>query len=211
MSNADEQIADTLARYGEPFAGTIWRVQGTAVIAHKALEHIAARAKIPFDIPTVLRAERDEAVILAVGRIEDRTEWSIGEALLNVNYRVPDRQPAYVYATAEERAKDRVILKLIGLHGLVYSEEEADEFKKGRPSTGEGTASEGMSPQARVLAELKRKLDEARTAEAVTDLMTSAETHRSLADLPQELKDQVRDHAKARMVALGWTPKRKAA
>ena len=30
---------------------------------------------------------------------------------------------------AEKRAKDRVILKLIGLHGEVYSEEEAEEFK----------------------------------------------------------------------------------
>ena len=31
---------------------------------------------------------------------------------------------------AEKRAKDRVILKLIGIAGDVYSEEEADEFKK---------------------------------------------------------------------------------
>jgi hypothetical protein len=30
---------------------------------------------------------------------------------------------------AEKRAKDRVVLKLIGLHGLVYSEEESDDFK----------------------------------------------------------------------------------
>ena len=34
---------------------------------------------------------------------------------------------------AEKRAKDRVILKLVGLHGHVYSEEEADDFKKARP------------------------------------------------------------------------------
>ena len=31
---------------------------------------------------------------------------------------------------AEKRAKDRVILKLVGLHGDVYSEEEADEFQE---------------------------------------------------------------------------------
>ena len=34
---------------------------------------------------------------------------------------------------AEKRAKDRVILKLVGLHGYAYSEEEADDFKKARP------------------------------------------------------------------------------
>ena len=37
---------------------------------------------------------------------------------------------------AEKRAKDRVILKLIGLSGDVYSEEEADDFKQSRPNMG---------------------------------------------------------------------------
>ena len=65
----------------------------------------------------------------------ERAEWSIGEALVGVNYRVSGKQAAYVYAMAEKRAKDRVILKLIELHGLVYSEEEADEFKTSRPAS----------------------------------------------------------------------------
>jgi hypothetical protein len=38
---------------------------------------------------------------------------------------------------AEKRAKDRVILKLVGLHGDVYSEEEADEFKNEKPKSSE--------------------------------------------------------------------------
>jgi len=71
-----------------------------------------------------LRAERDEAVIQVTGRMGDRVEWSIGEALIGVNYRVSGKQAAYVYAMAEKRAKDRVILKLTGIHGLVYSEDE---------------------------------------------------------------------------------------
>src|SRR3954469_9473986 len=41
-----------------------------------------------------------------------------------------------------KRAKDRVILKLVGLHGLLYSEEEADEFKS---STASVAASEAAS------------------------------------------------------------------
>ena len=101
MSTADKQIADILAKYGEPIAGNIWRVQGQAVIYHKALERIAAQARIAFDPPTIVRAERDEAVILLTGRMGDRAEWSIGEALINVNYRVSGRQAAYVYAMAE--------------------------------------------------------------------------------------------------------------
>ncbi len=46
MRTADKQIADILVRYGEPFGGNVWRVQGTAVISHKALERIAAKAGI---------------------------------------------------------------------------------------------------------------------------------------------------------------------
>ena len=208
--NANQQIADTLAKYGEPFAGTVRQVEGTAVISHKALERIAARAGITFDPPRVLRAERDEAVLLALGRMGEHSEWSIGEALLNVNYRVPDRQPAYVYAKAEERAKDRIILKLIGLHGLLYSEEEADQFGESWPSPNENTPAKEAGANEQVAPELKRQLDGAETVEAVTALMTAPETQRSLADLAPELKEQVRDYAKARMVALGWTPKKAA-
>jgi len=243
MSTADKQIADILSTYGEPIAGNIWRVQGQAVIYHKALERIAAQAKITFDPPTVLRAERDEAVLLVTGRIRaseagqmsERAEWSIGEALVNVNYRVSGRQEAYVYAMAEKRAKDRVILKLIGLHGLLYSEEEADEFKTGRPAPVEGAAEPAAPEPARAVesartpapakaqapaesvqtehnagVEIRAKIDKAKSINAVTDLMLLPETQKTLNDLPPSVRDEVRDYAKARLVALGW-PSKKAA
>ena len=237
MSTADKQIADILAKYGEPIAGNIWRVQGQAVIYHKALERIAAQARIAFDPPTIVRAERDEAVILVTGRVGDRAEWSIGEALINVNYRVSGRQAAYVYAMAEKRAKDRVILKLIGLHGLLYSEEEADEFRNGRPASVEslddpapspavvesGKSAEAPKPETKAAApkaeakaphvvedEIKRKIDKAKSINAVTDLMLQPETQASLNDLPAGVRDEIRDYAKARLVALGW-PSKKAA
>jgi hypothetical protein len=140
MREGDEQIADILARYGEAFSSSVWRVQGQAVIYHKALERIAARAGIRFDKPVIIRAEREEAVLLVTGLLGDQMEWSIGEALINVNYRVSGKQAAYVYAMAEKRAKDRVILKLIGLHGLLYSEEEADEFRDSQPAPAESAA-----------------------------------------------------------------------
>ena len=223
MSNADKQIADILAKYGEPVAGNIWRVQGQAVIYHKALERIAAGAKIRFDQPSVLRSERDEAVILVTGHMPatdggERTEWSIGEALINVNYRVSGKQAAYVYAMAEKRAKDRVILKLIKLHGLVYSEEEADEFRDACPGApwpadveaGPPPQEEGLQAASAVEADLKRKIDRARSINAVTDLMLHADTQKALSALSPTARDEVRDHAKARLVKLGW-PSKKAA
>jgi hypothetical protein len=223
MNATDHKIADVLARFGEPMAGNVWRVQGTPVIYHKVLERIAAQAKITFDPPSILRAERDEAVILVTGRMGDRAEWSIGEALVDVNYRVSGKQSAYVWAMAEKRAKDRVILKLIELHGLVYSEEEADEFKEARPAAGED-APEKESPakaspaksrqeparERAVEDELKQRISEAGTINAVTDLMLQADTQKRLSKLPEGLRDEVRDFAKARLVELGW-PSKKAA
>jgi hypothetical protein len=219
MNTTDKKIAEVLAKFGEPMAGNVWRVQGQAVIYHKALERIAAQAQIQFEPPSIVRAERDEAVILVTGRMGERAEWSIGEALVGVNYRVSGKQAAYVYAMAEKRAKDRVILKLIELHGLVYSEEEADEFKQGRPATAEATEAateparttvEVVGSENPIEAQLKQKISKAKSINAVTDLMLHADTQRALNDLPEGIRDEVRDFAKARLVELGW-PARKVA
>ncbi len=220
MNTTDKKISEVLAKFGEPMAGNVWRVQGTAVIYHKTLERIAAQAKVVFDEPKIIRAERDEAVIQVTGRMGDRVEWSIGEALIGVNYRVSGKQAAYVYAMAEKRAKDRVILKLIELHGYVYSEEEADEFKHGRPGEAQ-PASEAPKTTVEVIGadgaktgsveeELKQKIKKAKTINAVTDLMLHADTQKTLADLPEGIRDEIRDYAKARLVELGW-PTKKAA
>lgn len=214
MRTADKQIADILVRYGEPFGGNVWRVQGTAVIYHKTLERIATQAQIRFDPPQVLRAERDECVMIVTGRCGDRLEWSAGEALVNVNYRVSGKQAAYVYAMAEKRGKDRVILKLIDLHGLIYSEEEADEFRAGQPAAIKPAEDENDEDGASdadldTSNDLKQKINEATTINAVTDLMLAAETQAALTSLPQAMRDALRDHAKSRLVSLGW-PKRRS-
>jgi hypothetical protein len=221
MNTTDKKIAEVLGKFGEPMAGNVWRVQGTAVIYHKTLERIAAQANVVFDEPKIIRAERDEAVIQVTGRMGERVEWSIGEALIGVNYRVSGKQAAYVYAMAEKRAKDRVILKLIELHGYVYSEEEADEFKQGRPGYGEThveaekadaekTKVEVTAADGKVEDDLKQKIKKAKTINAVTDLMLHADTQKLLNDLPEGVRDEIRDFAKARLVELGW-PTKKAA
>ncbi len=221
MNTADKKIAEVLAKFDEPMAGNVWRVQGTAVIYHKTLERIAAQAKVSFDEPKIIRAERDEAVIQVTGRMGERVEWSIGEALVGVNYRVSGKQAAYVYAMAEKRAKDRVILKLIELHGFVYSEEEADEFKQSRPGYAEQhveverTEAEKtkveVTADGNVEGELKQKIKKAKTINAVTDLMLHADTQKVLAALPEGIRDDIRDFAKARLVELGWPTKKAAA
>lgn len=106
-----------------------WDCHGTPVVLHKALEKIAAHHNIVFDAPKFIEtdAQAKVAVICVTGHMGEATEWSIGEAAPYNN------KNSYPYAMAEKRAKDRVILKLVGLHGDVYSEEEADDFKKAKP------------------------------------------------------------------------------
>jgi len=229
MNTSDKQIADILAKYGEPLAGNVWCVQGTAVIYHKTLERIAAQAHIQFGDPHVIRAERDECVLWvegwidhdggATGPVSKRLEWSFGEACINQNYRVSGKQAAYPYAMAEKRAKDRVILKLINLSGLLYSEEEADEFKDARPtsmpssepSEAEMAAVEASKKRGTVAEELKQGITKCRTHQEVAAFMGSEDTQAALASMYEGPRDEVRAFAVTRMKELGWTPKPRAA
>src|SRR5690349_12645519 len=208
MSNTDTQIATILARYGEPATGTVWQVEGETFIHHRTLERIAGKANITFDPPTILRAERDEAVLLVIGRMGERMEWSIGEALVGVNYHVPGSEPANVYAMAEKRGKDRVILKLIELPDVVSSAEPHTVERP--PSSSNGNTPAVLTLEPGLVGELKRTLDGAETVEAVIALMRSAETQQGLAQLAPTWRDEVRAYAKDRLVALGWTPKQAA-
>lgn len=122
-------ILEILKRYEIDAREALWDCHGTWVMYHRHCEIIGAKAGVKYAEPKVLVAERDAAAVLVVGSMGDRSEWSIGEAAVGLNYTVKPKQPGYPFAMAEKRAKDRVILKLVGLSGFVYSEEEADDFK----------------------------------------------------------------------------------
>ncbi len=104
------------------------------IVKHKALEKIAAIKDIRYTDCKVELADAANQMfaVSVVGHLGDRSEWSIGEASSS------NTRQSYPFAMAEKRAKDRVILKLIGLHADVYSEEEADEFKDAGPSESKG-------------------------------------------------------------------------
>lgn len=127
----DPKIAEVLKKHGfGPEA--CWDCHGTWVIYHNVLEQIAAIAGITFDPPQILEADGGGGVaaLCVVGSLGDRSIWSTGEASPKNN------KNSYCWAMAEKRAIDRVILKLIGLQGLAYSEEESDNFKppqEGKP------------------------------------------------------------------------------
>ncbi|MFL6710840.1 MAG: hypothetical protein ACJ8HI_21775 [Massilia sp.] len=222
----EQRVREILERFGEDMSAT-WMVQSQRVIYHQALERIAVKAGITWEQPTFLISQPDCAVIVATGRIPsgtntnphmfERVEWSVGEAHIGVNYRVSGKMAAYPFAMAEKRAKDRVILKLIALHGLVYSEEEADDFKASAPPANDRAAVmqealdtnqsvEGEDGEVSPFNAMKRMIDEKSSVDALFAFMVKPETKAAMADWSDKDYRDVKDYATKRLVALGWKP-----
>jgi len=128
-SDIPDKVIETLKEIGMTHQQAGWNCHGTYVLLHKALEKVAVHKRIVFNEPTILETNSEKKIVslLVTGTMGDKSEWSIGEASPSNN------KNSYPYAMAEKRAKDRVILKLVGLHGDVYAEDEADAFKEERP------------------------------------------------------------------------------
>lgn len=133
-SDIPERVTETLKEIGMAPNDAGWNCHGTYVLLHKALEKVAVYKNIVFNEPTILECNSEKKIVslLVTGTMGDKSEWSIGEASPYNN------KNSYPYAMAEKRAKDRVILKLVGLHGDVYAEDEADAFKEARPDDIKG-------------------------------------------------------------------------
>lgn len=130
----------------------LWDCHGTPVIKHKALEVVAARKGIKFDPPTIITTDiQDGIAIMVTGFLGKESVWTIGEAHPKNN------KTQYPWAMAEKRAKDRLILKLCKIHAYVYSEDEADDFKKARPGNYQASAADERPIQAKKSAYAARK------------------------------------------------------
>jgi hypothetical protein len=123
MADIPEAIKEQLQAVGLNRQQACWEVRsGMWAVKHFACERIAAKLGIKFDPPTPLHVSADFVALSVQGHLGDLSEWSVGEASSTTSHN------KYYCAMAEKRAKDRVILKLIGVHGQVYAEDEADSF-----------------------------------------------------------------------------------
>jgi hypothetical protein len=127
MGKPSKAVLDFMAKFGVD-SDEIWLAPGgkSWVILHKALERVATEQGIMFERPSVVACDltAKSMVICTFGKLGERTEWSFGEASPANN------KNQYMAAMAEKRSRDRVILKLLAAHGDLYSEEEADEFRR---------------------------------------------------------------------------------
>ena len=141
MAEINDKLKKLLQEVGEIVDvkdrnSSVWSLpqnRNALIVKHKALEKVSAHLGMWFDPPTMIENNTEKGIVaLSVqGYIDDgkgkNTAWSIGEVSPQ------NTSNKYIYAMAEKRAIDRVILKLLGVHGDFYSEEEADEFKKSDP------------------------------------------------------------------------------
>ncbi len=126
-SSIPPKITELLKKHDLANSDAIWELpqkKGCWILKHKTIEALVAAEKITFELPQTIFVDAENAVVLVHGKVGERLEWSYGEASPKNN------KNAYPVAMAEKRAKDRVALKLLGLHGDAYSEEESDDFKE---------------------------------------------------------------------------------
>lgn len=205
MAKLDERIEAVRVRYGLD-ASDFWELpqkKGTYVAKHAALEVAAVKAGIVFDSPQIIEADSQAgiAVVAVVGTVANephRREWSIGEASPKNN------KNAYPWAMAEKRAKDRVILKLIGIHGLVYSEDEMsdagpqpDDQPKNRTKWGTPVAS-----QRGIFAACRDELDACMTLDDLATLWRSPAFRADFEKLQPGWQDEITAHKDARKAEL---------
>lgn len=124
-----KDIADFMEKYSVSF-DEVWEVRpGAYAIKHKALERVAIEQKIRFATPVMLQIDMEKkiAAMCVIATMGERSEWTTGEAS------PANCKNMYPLAMAEKRGKDRVTLKLLQAHGSLYSEDEADDFKRPNP------------------------------------------------------------------------------
>ena len=96
---------------------------GKDVIKHMGCERIARNEGVKYSEPRFLKIERDHCVLYCAATLGEgadmRMEWTVGEADLKSNC-----FNQYVHSMAEKRCKDRLVLKLLGVYGEIYSGEE---------------------------------------------------------------------------------------
>ena len=99
---------------------------GKWILSFDAVTKIQHIENIKIQTPQILNSERDFARMIITGKKGDAIVWSIGEAdPKNCNNK-------YYGSMAEKRGIMRVVLKLINAYEYgMYSEVEADDFKKG--------------------------------------------------------------------------------
>jgi hypothetical protein len=103
------------------------------------------------------------------------------------------------------------------LHGLVYSEDDSDEFKASAPPLNERDAVmqqavetnetvEGEDGEVSPINAMRRMIDQKTSVEALFAFMVKPETKAAMAGWSNKDYRDVKDYATKRLVDMGWKP-----
>lgn len=219
----DPRIEAVRAQYGLS-SSDFWQIPQNKqwVCKHAALEVVATKANVEWQAPQIIEADTSNgiAVLSVAGKLGERLEWATGEASPKNN------KNSYPWAMAEKRAKDRVVLKLVGIHGLVYSEDEMpnvnppapppeDDTYEPPPRKANGKPEQGYredgtrtsfalkKEQPNLMTELDRELDECKTLVSLEKLRKAwwekATTEKWNATYKATVRDRIEGREKAIM------------
>ena len=117
----DKRVSEILKKLGFDPKQCLWDCHGTWVMYHRFIEIAGAKNSIAYDLTEIETNSKDGIVCIKC------TAKRNGDSVITYGEASPkNTKNAYPYAMAEKRAVDRAILKLLGLHGFVYSEDEMD-------------------------------------------------------------------------------------
>ena len=128
----DDRVKKILKELGLDPKQCLWDCHGTWVMYHRYIEQAGAKNKIEYDL-TEIETNSAAGVVCIKCTASIGINGGKAKCITYGEASPKNTKNSYPYAMAEKRAKDRVILKLIGISGDVYSEEEADDFKNSKP------------------------------------------------------------------------------
>ena len=206
MSKLEPRIEAVRAKY-DLSHDDFWQIPQNKqwVCKHAALEIVATKANVIWTKLEIIESDTANGIaVMAVGgKLGEREEWATGEASPKNN------KNSYPWAMAEKRAKDRVVLKLVGIHGLVYSEDELapqhDELRRPAPTSPVQEPKQAQSnrlskEKARGLYKrLQKDLEDCANegTDTITSLMKSDEMINDLASLPEDWEKKLKEDARA--------------
>lgn len=107
----------------------LWNKHNAVCMKHKYIEIAGQNKGVIIESLDEIEKNSKEGVVAikCTASLNDNRVITYGEATPKNNTN------AYPYAMAEKRAIDRAVLKLIGIHGFVYSEDEVDNNFESMP------------------------------------------------------------------------------
>ena len=114
----------------------LWDCHGTWVMYHRYIEQAGAANGIKYKFEEIETNSANGIVVVKCTAVLDKGNDKKVQVVSYGESSPKNTKNSYPYAMAEKRAYDRCVLKLLGLHGFVYSEDEMpDEVKaKGKLS-----------------------------------------------------------------------------